>query len=420
MASGETRHDRATVVAAVSSLADDAMVRGDVAAMEKHAHDLAQLAGEDETLRYTADMYRISAAELVGEPRRALQMVEPHWHHAVDVGNPARQTEMGGYLVDLLMELGRLREAEEVAGNLGRLLNRVSHHQRRLAVGISVWQSRAVIVDLRTQRGDWRPALEQLMEGLDRAMPHSQVTLNADLAERWARLAGPNDAHVAVFGARSRDVAEEVGCPRCGEQAALVLARIAVTAGDVEAGRLVLDSWSRAEAATEVHRWVHWGRALVMTADGRVDDARPLFERLDNELAEVGAELDRLWLLLDRARVLARTAPTEAAALLERLAQDSDRVGATNIVAVARREMRALGVRSWRRTGSVGIGLSDRERSVADLVAEGMSNPEIAEQLFLSRKTVERHVSHVLVKLRARNRTELAARWRHDSSRSSG
>jgi len=145
-----------------------------------------------------------------------------------------------------------------------------------------------------------------------------------------------------------------------------------------------------------------------------------LFERLDNELAEVGAELDRLWLLLDRARVLARTAPTEAAALLERLAQDSDRVGATNIVAVARREMRALGVRSWRRTGSVGIGLSDRERSVADLVAEGMSNPEIAEQLFLSRKTVERHVSHVLVKLRARNRTELAARWRHDSSRSSG
>jgi DNA-binding NarL/FixJ family response regulator len=44
------------------------------------------------------------------------------------------------------------------------------------------------------------------------------------------------------------------------------------------------------------------------------------------------------------------------------------------------------------------------------LIAEGASNPEIAQQLFLSRKTVERHVSNVLKKAGARNRAELAAR----------
>jgi DNA-binding NarL/FixJ family response regulator len=51
--------------------------------------------------------------------------------------------------------------------------------------------------------------------------------------------------------------------------------------------------------------------------------------------------------------------------------------------------------------------LSERERQIAELVAAGASNPEIAQALFLSRKTVERHVSNVLAKLGARNRVEL-------------
>jgi DNA-binding NarL/FixJ family response regulator len=42
-------------------------------------------------------------------------------------------------------------------------------------------------------------------------------------------------------------------------------------------------------------------------------------------------------------------------------------------------------------------------------VAHGESNPEIARVLFLSRKTVERHVSNILAKVGTRNRTELAA-----------
>jgi DNA-binding NarL/FixJ family response regulator len=52
--------------------------------------------------------------------------------------------------------------------------------------------------------------------------------------------------------------------------------------------------------------------------------------------------------------------------------------------------------------------LSQREREIATLIAAGDSNPEIANRLFLSRKTVERHVSNILARTGARNRTELA------------
>jgi len=58
------------------------------------------------------------------------------------------------------------------------------------------------------------------------------------------------------------------------------------------------------------------------------------------------------------------------------------------------------------------VALTPRELEVARLVVEGASNPEIAAQLFLSRKTVERHVSNALAKVGARNRTELARQLR--------
>src|SRR5438094_10482690 len=52
--------------------------------------------------------------------------------------------------------------------------------------------------------------------------------------------------------------------------------------------------------------------------------------------------------------------------------------------------------------------LSERERQIATLIGDGRSNPEIASRLFLSRKTVERHVSNILARTGTRNRTELA------------
>ena len=62
-------------------------------------------------------------------------------------------------------------------------------------------------------------------------------------------------------------------------------------------------------------------------------------------------------------------------------------------------------------------GLTRRQRQVADLVAEGATNQEIATRLVLSRRTVEGHVSHIMTTLGAASRAQVAALVRGSTRR---
>lgn len=61
-----------------------------------------------------------------------------------------------------------------------------------------------------------------------------------------------------------------------------------------------------------------------------------------------------------------------------------------------------------RPTSTGWASLTPTELEVVHLVAEGLSNPEIASRLFMSRATVKTHLSHVYNELDIANRTELA------------
>ena len=98
-------------------------------------------------------------------------------------------------------------------------------------------------------------------------------------------------------------------------------------------------------------------------------------------------------------------AMAEARAALEAF----ERLQAARHADAAAAVLRSLGVRADDRPGDGGGLLTKREAEVLDLLGHGLSNPEIADRLYISRKTVEHHVGNVLAKLGLRSRAEAAA-----------
>jgi DNA-binding NarL/FixJ family response regulator len=141
----------------------------------------------------------------------------------------------------------------------------------------------------------------------------------------------------------------------------------------------------------------------------------PLFGESASLATELGYTLMRLWIDLDAAAALALVDRSRAIDALRAAARTAEAIGARSEQSLAVQHLRALGVRTWRRHSDSGL-LTAREQEIARFVAAGDSNPEIAAALFLSRKTVERHVSNILRKVGARNRTELATRLRRSTT----
>ena len=109
------------------------------------------------------------------------------------------------------------------------------------------------------------------------------------------------------------------------------------------------------------------------------------------------------WLRRERKRTEARVHLRSASALFRAL-------GAVRWEQRAAAELRATGVTARKREPSTLDQLTPQEVQVADLVADGLTNREIAEQLFLSPRTIDYHLRKVFSKLGIASRTELLRR----------
>ena len=90
------------------------------------------------------------------------------------------------------------------------------------------------------------------------------------------------------------------------------------------------------------------------------------------------------------------------------------RLGALRDLARAEAVLREAGIRRGRRgprdRPRVGWrSLTPAEQAIATLVAQGLSNPQIGDRLYVSRRTVQAHLAHVFAKLDITSRAQLAA-----------
>ena len=290
------------------------------------------------------------------------------------------------------------------------------------------------------ENGDWSAAEALLTDAISMSrgvFPAPHAFASGTLAELRLAQGRVEDAAKVLRGAEGREEAAEAlallhlaqGEPSAA--AAVLRRRLAATSPDRLDVAAVIELLGEAEIALGEHAAaIERGRALV--ALGAVNNCQLIVahgERLVGRalaLTDVPTacrHLETALAAFTRAGIPYRAAQTRL--LLALVLGPNDRevaavearaalwvfedLGAGRDADAAAAFMRDLGLKAAR-TGPKNIGrLTKREQEVLALLGEGLSNPEIAGRLFLSRKTVEHHVARILSKLGLRGRAEAAA-----------
>ncbi len=256
----------------------------------------------------------------------------------------------------------------------------------------------------------------------------AELRLSQGSLEEAERLVGGFEEHP-----KSVPVLARIHLSRGAPSAAILILnrRLKTTGEDRLEGALLLELLGEAELARgENHSARERGRRLValdetrgcrlMRARGErllgrsfaVTDtaaARPHLDAALSEFAELNLPYEAARTRLMLAQALRKHDPEAAIAEARAALGTLDGLGAAREADAAAELLRKLGVRAGRAASRNLEMLTRREREVFALLGEGYSNPKIAKRLFISPKTAEHHVCHILDKLDLKNRAEAAA-----------
>jgi DNA-binding CsgD family transcriptional regulator len=155
-----------------------------------------------------------------------------------------------------------------------------------------------------------------------------------------------------------------------------------------------------------------WALGMALRACGTVEQGPngiKLLREAVSVLESCDCRLEHAHALLELGACLRRSNQRANAREALRAAVDAaHRCAAEPLTARAERELLATGARPRRLLLSGVDALTASELRVAELAAQGLSNPEIAQRLFVTRKTIETHLGHVYLKLGIESREQLA------------
>jgi len=352
----------------------------------------------------------VSACSLLGDIDRLTRLIESLRRVASERFNgfqpPILTSHCHQTYGGMLSEAGRWEEAEAELRRAVEVSVGAGHRSAAMAglAELRIHQNRtaeaAVLLRGWEDRLETAPAQAQLHDALD----------ELDLAASTLRWALREQATNVVLSAALLARLVDVECRRA--RAGGIGAAECIEAADEAASRLESIAGTLASPGIRAMARLSRGRVQIQRGeDASATLQAALREIGDDERPRLRAEV-HLALAEAVRREDAAAATTQARAglaIFERLGarRDADRAAVL---------LRSLGVSVRARPDAAGrnapVMLSRREREVVPLIAEGLSNAEIAKRLFVTPKTIEHHVTSILGRLGLRTRTEIAA-WAH-------
>ena len=332
----------------------------------------------------------LGACERASDVRRAEQWMDTAKRFVAwgDFVAPTCRLHYGG----ILIAVGRWAEAEAELLAAARAFDEGYRGMRAAPL--------VRLAGLRARQGRFEEA-ERLLDGSESRPAARQVLATIALARDDTALAG-DLARLCLDG-------QDAASPECVPVLEL-LVEVHLAGGDLDAakgavqrlGVLAAACGERATAGAALAEGRIAAAGGDQRASSRVQAALDAFTELSLPLETARAQLEL-------ARVIAPAAPAGAVAEARAALAAFERLGAAHDADGAAALLRSLGIKAAR-SGPKGIGvLTKREREVLELLALGLSNPEIAARLYLSRKTVQHHVAHILAKLDLPSRAGAAA-----------